>query len=81
MIPAEVDAAAAVLGQDEDVEAALEDGVGVGEVDGEDRVGLRGEELSPRRAGRRGAGSRSAPLKIFPTVEAATSWPSPTSSP
>jgi DNA-binding GntR family transcriptional regulator len=38
VIPAQVDAAAAVLGHDEDVEAALEDGVGVGEVDGEDLV-------------------------------------------
>src|SRR3954452_7398743 len=33
------------------VEAAQEDGVDVGEVDGEDRVGLRGQELSPGRSG------------------------------
>ena len=43
--PGEVYAAAAVLDDDEDVEAAQEDGVDVGEVDGEDRVGLRTEEL------------------------------------
>jgi hypothetical protein len=47
----DVHAAAAVLDHDEDVEAAQEDGVDVGEVDGEDRVGLRGEELSPCRSG------------------------------
>ena len=40
--PGDVYAAAAVLDHDEDVEAAQEDGVDVGEVDGEDRVGLRG---------------------------------------
>jgi hypothetical protein len=40
--PGEVHAAAAVLDHDQEVEAAQEDGVDVGEVDGEDRVGLRG---------------------------------------
>ena len=70
-----------VLDHDEDVEAGQEDGVDVGEVDGEDRVGLRREELSPRRAGPRGAGSRLAPLKISHAVEAVTRWPSPISSP
>ena len=49
--PGDVHAAAAVLDHDEHVEAAEEDGVDVGEVDREDRVGLRGEELSPGRAG------------------------------
>ena len=47
----DVYAAAAVLDHDEDVEAAQEDGVDVGEVDREDRVGLRGEELLPGRSG------------------------------
>jgi hypothetical protein len=37
-----VHAASAVLDHDEDVEAAQEDGVDVGEVDREDRVGLGG---------------------------------------
>jgi hypothetical protein len=41
----DVHAATAVLDHDEDVEAAQEDGVNMGEVDREDRVGLRGEEL------------------------------------
>jgi hypothetical protein len=36
---------------EQDVEAAQDDGIDVGEVDGEDRVGLRGEELSPGRSG------------------------------
>jgi hypothetical protein len=39
---------------DEDVEAAKEHGVDVGEVDRGDRVGLCGEELSPGRAGSSG---------------------------
>ena len=47
--PGEVHAAGAVLDHDEDVEAAEEDGVDVGEVDREDRVGLRCQELSPGR--------------------------------
>ena len=49
--PGEVHPAGAVLDHDEQVEAAEEDGVDVGEVDREDRVGLRGQELSPGRAG------------------------------
>ena len=49
--PGEVHAAAVVLDHDEDVEAAQEHGVDVGEVDREDGVGLRGEELSPGRSG------------------------------
>ena len=47
----DVHAAAAVLDHNENVEAAQEDRVDVGEVDGEDRVGLRGEELAPGRPG------------------------------
>jgi hypothetical protein len=43
--PGEVHPAAVVLDHEENVEAAQEDGVDVGEVDGEDRVGLRTEEL------------------------------------
>ena len=49
--PGEVHATAAVLDHHQDVEAAEEDRVDVGEVDREDRADLRGEELSPRRAG------------------------------
>ena len=47
----EVHAAAAVLDHDEDVVAAEEDVVDVREVHGEDRSGLRGQELSPGRPG------------------------------
>jgi len=43
----EVYAATAVLDHQQDVQAAEEDGVDVGEVDGKDRVGLRVEELRP----------------------------------
>jgi hypothetical protein len=49
--PGDVHAAAAVLDNHEDVEAAQEDGVDVGEIDRQDRVGLRGQELSPGRPG------------------------------
>jgi len=52
--PGEVHVAAAVLDHDEDVEAAQEHGVDVGEVDGEDGVGLCGQELSPGRPGSAG---------------------------
>ena len=48
--PGEVHTAAAVLDHDEDVEAAEEDGVDVGEVDREDGVGLCRQELSSGRA-------------------------------
>jgi len=79
--PGEVHAAGAVLDHDEQVEAAEEDGVDVGEIDREYRVGLRGEK--PRQVGPdwRGAGSMPAVFKILDTVEAATRWLSPTSSP
>jgi hypothetical protein len=43
--------AGGVLDHDEEIEAAQEDGVDVGEVDRDDRVSLRGEELSPGCAG------------------------------
>jgi hypothetical protein len=77
----EVRAAAVVFDHDEDVEAAQQDGVDVGEVDREDPVGLCGQELSPAGPRPAGAGSRPALFKISQTVEAATVWPSPTSSP
>jgi hypothetical protein len=49
--PRDVHVAAVVLDHDENVEAAQEHGVDVGEIDREDRVGLRGQELSPGRPG------------------------------
>jgi hypothetical protein len=64
--PGDMHAAAAVLDHDEDVEAAQEDGVDVGEVDGEDGVGLRGEELSPGRTGPSGRGIESRVLQDRP---------------
>ena len=79
--PGDVHATAAVLDHDQDVKAAQEDGVDVGEVDGEDRVGLRGEELSPGGSGPLRGGVDARGLEIIHTAEAATWWPSPTSSP
>ena len=79
--PGKVHAAAAVLDHYEHVQAAQEDGVDVGEVDGEDRVGLRGQELLPGRSGPPWCGVVPAAFRIFQTVDAAIGWPSPTSSP
>jgi hypothetical protein len=64
--PRDVHAATVVLDYDEDVEAAQKDCVDVGEVDGEDGVGLRGEELSPGRAGPSGRGIESGFLQDRP---------------
>ena len=61
-----VHAAAAVLDHHEDVEAAQEDGVDVGEVDREDRVGLRGEELPPGRVGPSRGGVEAGGLEDRP---------------
>jgi hypothetical protein len=78
--PGEVHAAAAVLDHDEDVETMQEHGIDVGEVDGEDRVGLRDQELPPGRAGPLRCGSMPAAVTFFRTVDAAIRWPRPTSS-
>jgi hypothetical protein len=48
--PDDVHVATGVLDHHQDVEAAQEDGVDVGEVDREDRVRLCGEELPPGRS-------------------------------
>jgi hypothetical protein len=48
--PGDVHSPCAVLDDDQHVEAAEEDGVDVSEVDGEDRVGLGGQELLPGRS-------------------------------
>jgi len=64
--PGEVHAAAAVFDDEEDVEAAQEDGVDVGEVDGEDGVGLGGQELSPGRPSSSGRGIESCFLQDLP---------------
>ena len=64
--PGEVHVAAAVLDHEENVEAAQEDRVDVGEVDGEDGVGLRGEELAPGRACPSGRGIEPGVLQDRP---------------
>jgi hypothetical protein len=70
-----------VLDHDQDVEAAEHDGVDVGEADREDRVGLRGEELSPGRSEPERGGIDASGLQDSPEVEAATGRPIPTNSP
>jgi len=64
--PGDAYAAAAVLDHHEDIEAAEEDGVEVGEVDREDCVGLRCEELSPGRSGPLRSGIDPGGLKDLP---------------
>jgi hypothetical protein len=79
--PGDVDAAAAVLDGHEHVEAAQEDRVDVREV--EARMVWACAARNWRQVGpdRCSAGSIPAAFKIFHTVEAATGWPSPISSP
>ena len=64
--PGEVHATTAVFDHDEDVEAAQEDGVDVGEIDREDGVGLRAEELRPGWASPSWRGIESGVLQDFP---------------
>jgi len=66
--PGDVHEAATVLDHDEDVEAAEEDGVDVCEVDGEDCVGLGGQELSPGRAGPLRGGVETGVFQDCPCV-------------
>jgi len=79
--PGEVHAAAVVFDHYQDVEAAQQDGVDVGEVDGQDGMAMGGQELAPGRPGSSGRGIDSGAFMIFQTVDAATVWPRPTSSP
>jgi hypothetical protein len=62
--PGEVHAAAPVLDHDQEVETAQEDGVDVGEVDREDRVGLRGQEPLPGRSGSSWRGVEAGVLQV-----------------
>jgi len=64
--PGNVHAATVVLDHDQDVEAAQEHGVDVREVDGEDRLCLRGQELSPGRSFSSGCGIESGILQDLP---------------
>ena len=79
--PGDVHPPGPMLDHPEDVEAAQEDGVDMGEVAREDRVACAARNWRQVGPVRRGAGSRPAPLRIVHTVEAATGWPRPTSSP
>jgi hypothetical protein len=69
------------LHDEEQIEAAEEHRVDVGEVAGQDRLGLGREELAPRLPGPGGAGPTPARRRMSHTVEGASRWPSPTSSP
>jgi hypothetical protein len=62
----DVDTAGGVLDHDEHVESAEEDGGDVGEVDREDGVSLRGDELPPGRAGPQRSGLDTSALQDFP---------------
>ena len=69
------------LHDEEQVEAAEQHGVDVGEVAGQDAAGLGGQELPPALPDRRGAGSMPARRRISHTVEGVSRWPSPAGSP
>jgi hypothetical protein len=69
--PGEVHVAAAVLDHHENVKAAQEDGVDVGEVDREDRVACAVRNWRQVGPDRCGAGSMPAALRSFQTVEPA----------
>jgi hypothetical protein len=69
-----------VFDRDEDVEAAQEHGIDVGEVDREDRVGLRGQELSPGRSGPSWRGIQSRVLQDLPKSRGGHGMAEPTSS-
>jgi hypothetical protein len=64
--PGDVYTATAVLDHHQDIQAAQEDRVDVGEIDGEDRMGLRGEELAPGRAGPLRGGIDACGLEDLP---------------
>jgi len=77
----QVDSAGGDLDDEQDVDAAEQDGVDVEEVGGHNPGSLSGEELGPGRAGPPGAGSTPERLRMSHTVEGATRWPRPSSSP
>jgi hypothetical protein len=79
--PGDVHPSTVVLDRDEDVEAAQEHGIDVGESTAS--IAWACADRNCRQVGldRRGAGSSLASFKIFHTVEAATGWPRPTNSP
>ena len=64
--PGDVHAAAPVLDHDQDVETPQEEGVDVGEVDREDRLGLGGQELLPGRRGPSWSGVETRGLENRP---------------
>ena len=77
----QVNAAGAVLDDDQGVDAAEQHRVHVDEVGPDDAAGLRGQELLPGRPRAAGAGPVPAACRICHTVAAAIGWPSLTSSP
>jgi hypothetical protein len=61
-----MDAAGAVLDDDQDVEAPQQHGVHVDEVDRQDAAGLRGQELFPGRSGAPGRGADPGIVEDLP---------------
>ncbi len=66
-----MNAPGAVLDQDQRIDALEQDGVDVDEVDGEDAVGLEGQELAPARAAATRRRIDPGVVQDAPTVEAA----------
>jgi hypothetical protein len=77
----DVDAAGGVFDDREDVQTGSGQRDGFDEVGGQQRLGLRAEEVGPGGLDLSGAGSMPASRRICQTVEAATLIPRVSSSP
>ncbi len=77
----QVHAPGVMLDEEQHVQAAQEYGIDVEEVGREDRLGLGGQERLPGLAMLPGSGINAASLRIFHTVDGATVYPRPVSSP
>jgi hypothetical protein len=79
--PCQVNAAGAVLDEEQHVQAAQKHRIDVEEVHGEDRLRLGFHEFLPGLPGSPGRGAMPASLRICHTVDGASLYPSPASSP
>jgi hypothetical protein len=77
----EVNAAGAVLDDDQGVDAPEQHGIHMDEIDRKNPAGLRGQDLLPGRPFAAGCGADPGIMQICHTVDAAIGWPSFTSSP
>ena len=79
--PGQVHAPGAMLAEEQHVQAAQEHGIDVEEVRGEDRLRLGLKECPPGLPDPSGRGVDSGVFEDLPTVDRASLYPSPASSP